>query len=297
MIGLLNTLSFVVRHPLNRHRTLASVHRYLRWQLGSRLVPGAVAIPFVNSTRLLVLPGMTGATQNVYCGLHEYQDMAFVLHALREDNLFVDIEANVGSYTVLAAGAVGARAICFEPVPKTFRHLMDNIRLNGLESIVETNNLAVGSSHGEIAFTAGLDTMNHPLADGERADETVKVRVGALDELLQGRAPCILKIDVEGYETEVLKGAAMTMQADATLAVLIELNGSGARYGHTDAGPHERLLEWGFRPARYDPDRRELTSLESRDPTVANSLYVKGAERLRERLRTAPAFAVNGKRV
>ena len=45
--------------------------------------------------------GMTGATGNVYCGLHEFEDMALVLHALRPRDLFVDVGANVGSYTVL----------------------------------------------------------------------------------------------------------------------------------------------------------------------------------------------------
>jgi FkbM family methyltransferase len=42
--------------------------------------------------------------------------MAFVLHLLRPDHKFVDVGANVGSYTVLAAGAVGAEVICIEPV-------------------------------------------------------------------------------------------------------------------------------------------------------------------------------------
>jgi hypothetical protein len=43
---------------------------------------------------------MTGATGNVYYGLHEFQDMAFVTHYLREGYLFADIGANIGSYSV-----------------------------------------------------------------------------------------------------------------------------------------------------------------------------------------------------
>jgi hypothetical protein len=65
-----------------------------------------VAMPYVNETRLLVKPGMAGATGNVYAGLHEYEDMAFVLHALRPSSRFVDVGANVGTYTVLAGGGV-----------------------------------------------------------------------------------------------------------------------------------------------------------------------------------------------
>jgi hypothetical protein len=63
-----------------------------------------VVVPFVGDTRLLVARGMRGATGNVYVGLHEFEEMAFALHALRPSSRFIDVGANVGSYTVLAAG-------------------------------------------------------------------------------------------------------------------------------------------------------------------------------------------------
>src|SRR5262245_48181443 len=105
-MGLQNSLNFVLRHPLSRGRKFANLKRLFAWQIGSRLVPGPVAINFVNATKLLVRPGMTGATGNIYVGLHEFPEMSFVLHFLRPSDLFVDIGANIGSYTVLAAGAV-----------------------------------------------------------------------------------------------------------------------------------------------------------------------------------------------
>jgi hypothetical protein len=116
---LLNNYRFLVTHPLTKDRKIRTLTRWLRWQIGSRVLGCSVAVPFVNNTRLLVKPGMTGATGNIYCGLHEFEDMAFVLHLLRPGDLFVDIGANIGSYTILA-GATGANAISFEPVPSTF---------------------------------------------------------------------------------------------------------------------------------------------------------------------------------
>ena len=103
-MSILNSLASITRHPLTRNARLATLVRWLRWQVGSRLLPGPVVVPFVNNTSLIVRPGMTGATGNVYCGLHEFEDMALVLHALRSRDLFVDIGANVGSYTVLGGG-------------------------------------------------------------------------------------------------------------------------------------------------------------------------------------------------
>jgi predicted RNA methylase len=72
---------------------------------------------------------MTGATQKIYCSLQEFEDMALLLHVLRPGDLFVDVGANVGSYTILAAGVCGANVISIEPVPSTFTHLADNIHL------------------------------------------------------------------------------------------------------------------------------------------------------------------------
>ncbi|WP_017364163.1 hypothetical protein, partial [Methylococcus capsulatus] len=104
-MGILNTLSFLLNHPLSQGRKLPALARFVRWQLGSRLLPGEVVCPFVNDACLVVRPGMTGATGNLYVGLHEFEDMAFLLHYLRPEDLFVDVGANVGSYTVLAGGA------------------------------------------------------------------------------------------------------------------------------------------------------------------------------------------------
>ena len=90
-MGVLNTYKFIANHPLTKDHKLSTMLRWLKWQVGSRLVPGSVAIPFVNETHLLAKPGMTGATGNIYCGLHEFEDMGFVLHFLRPGDLFVDM--------------------------------------------------------------------------------------------------------------------------------------------------------------------------------------------------------------
>jgi hypothetical protein len=96
MMSLMPTLSYILRYPLNAEAKQAALTRYLKWQIGSRLVPGDVLVPFVNDTVLIVSPGMTGATQHIYTGLHEFDDCGFLLHLLRETDLFVDIGANVG---------------------------------------------------------------------------------------------------------------------------------------------------------------------------------------------------------
>ena len=293
-MSLLNTLRFLVRHPLNADRKLYALKRFAAWQLGSRLSPGSVAVDFVDDARLLVARGMKGATGNVYTGLHEFDDMGFLLHVLRPDDGFVDIGANVGTYTVLAGKAVGAQCISIEPIPATFASLLDNIRLNDLSGRVRALNLGLGRTSDRLRFTARLDTTNHVVGDGEAVGEVVEVPVEPLDRVLDGVVPQLIKIDVEGFEAEVIAGAHATLSNEALLAVIMETNGAGQRYGNADEGLHEAMLGFGFESFRYAPLDRTLTSLDSGFNTIGNTLYIRDAALVRERTRTAPRFDVQG---
>lgn len=119
-------------------------------------------------------------------GLPEFADMGYLLHTTSKEDLFVDIGANVGSYTLLACAAVrGARGICFEPVPDTCQRLLDNIRLNDIAGCVNALNLGLSDQPGELRFTVGENCMNHVLAEGEGGD-AIKVEVVPLDSVLDG---------------------------------------------------------------------------------------------------------------
>jgi FkbM family methyltransferase len=119
------------------------------------------------------LSAMACATGNIYCGLHEFVDMAFVLHALKSNDVFLDVGANIGSYTVLASGVCGARTIAFEPDPKTAEHLRRNIEINALDDLVKVHEVALGRAAGKGVLTVGLDTVNHVAVPGEAYTQTV----------------------------------------------------------------------------------------------------------------------------
>lgn len=291
-MALLNIYRFIANHPLTRDRKMSAFARWLRWQIGSRVLGWPVAVPFVGSTRLLAKPGMTGATGNIYCGLHEYEDMGFVLHFLRPGDLFVDIGANIGSYTVLAS-ATGANVISFEPVPATFEALLDNVHLNRLETRVDVRNQAIGSSRGELEMIADQDTTNQALRAGARySGETLRVPVVTLDEALQGMLPKLIKIDVEGFETEVLAGAMATFANPSLRAVIMELNGSGTRYGFNEDALHQNMLNMGFQPCRYDPITRGVVGLNLQRSTSGNTLYLRDPEAIQHEVRKSPAYRI-----
>ena len=139
----------------------------------------------------------------------------------------------MGSYTVLASSAIGARGYCFEPVPSTYARLMTNIRLNDLGERVIPFNVALGNSKGEVCFSSDQNCMNHVIADHEIIETKIIVNVSTLDEELK-ESPFLMKIDVEGYETSVLEGAENTLKNEELCSVIMELNGSGSRYGYDE---------------------------------------------------------------
>lgn len=286
----LKTIQFLLQHPISSRNKPQAFHRFLSWQLGSRLLGMPVVFDFVNESRLLIDRSMTGATGNLYAGLHEFEDMAFVLHALRQDDVFVDIGANIGSYTILAGVAVGAKCMTVEPIPATFKHLLDNVNLNDARDRIECFNIGIGSKAGNLLFSSSQDTTNHVLALQEEKDNSINVPVKTLDSLLEGHLPQIIKIDVEGWETEVMAGANRTLSIDAPLAIILELGGS--RYGFKPEKLHSQLLDYGFTTAFYKPFERKLIALEDKINPSGNTLYVKDMNYFRDRLLSAPQYRV-----
>lgn len=285
----LSTVHYLLQHPLTRARPWSSLARFARWQISSRLASGPIAVSFVNDARLLVARGMTGATGNIYAGLHEYEDMAFVLHVLRREDLFVDVGANIGSYTVLAAKAVGAKVLAFEPIASTFRHLCDNISLNAIAERVDARQICVGAKSGVVAMTSQLDTVNHVISEHDAGASTL-VPVTTLDEALEGRAPFMIKLDVEGYELEALRGASRTLAEPALQCLLVEVGHGDSRYGYTDSDMIEAVTSYGFTRCAYFPAERRLEV--SSVPQGNNAIFVRDRALVQARLRQAQPFRV-----
>ena len=288
-MSLVSLLKFIANHPLNKNHKIKAISRFAKWQINARLNPYPVVYSYTEKTKLIIQRSMTGATGNLYCGLHEFNDMGFLLHFLRSDDLFVDVGANIGSYTVLAAGHVGASVISVEPVPKTFEYLKNNIAINQVSSKVMVYNVALGNEKGQISFTSTLDTMNHVATQSET--NTIEVPVDTLDSIVEKeKDPTLLKIDVEGFETNVLKGANSTLSKKNLKAIIIELNGSGAKYGYDERLLHEKLLESDYHPYQYNPFERELTPIDTFG--THNTIYIKDAPFVRERVKEADKLKI-----
>jgi FkbM family methyltransferase len=290
------TFGFIFNHPLSKRHIVRSFASLLLWQVQSALRPDKFYVkPFIKPVKFYARKGLTGITGNIYSGLHEFDDMAFLLHFLRPGDVFFDVGANVGSYSLLALGVCGAKTVSMEPIEPTFNILMQNIALNHLGENILAINAAAGGEEGKLLFTSAYDTGNHVAAKDEPDANVVSVPVITIDSLTAGKVPVLVKIDVEGYETEVLKGMTETLDKPDMKALIIELNGSGARYGYDEAKLHELLLSKQFSACRYDPFTRSLKPV----PTFGsfNTIYCRDIDFVEQRIRTADGVRIMGETI
>ncbi len=281
-------LRFIYNHPLNQKRKLRAIAQFFYWQFYSRLIGGKKVHRFTDRSKLYISKGMTAATGNYYCGLLEVYEMSFLLHFLKEDDLFADIGANIGSYTILASAHARARSVSFEPSPFTFEHLKENIALNAIADKVELLNLAVGEEDGILKFTKGLDTVNH-IATNDN-NPTIDVKVVRLDDQLK-EVPSLMKIDVEGFETPVIKGGMRVLKDPKLKAIIMELNGSGRKYGFNEDEILINLKELGFEEFSYDPFERRLIPVNHNSD---NTIFIRDVEAVQKRLMDSEPISING---
>lgn len=266
-------------HPLTRNAQLSAWWRFGKWQLQSRLRE-EIAFSWIEGQKLAVRRGMTGATGNIYAGLHEFADMMVVLHFLRPGDLFFDIGANIGSFSVLASGVCRAKTWAFEPDPATMVSFKRNVAINRLDQLVTAFELALGSERDNVRFTVGLDSMNRVAPDGELDARFVQQE--KLDDLVGPAEPIMIKVDVEGYEEKVLRGANALLGRPCMRVLELET---------VTPGVEAILRSHRFKRAFYDPFTRSL----NREPTTvpaSNALYVRDWEFVASRLSSAEPVRV-----
>ena len=292
--SIFDTLRFILYHPLNKNRKLKALLKFIWWQIFSQLPPYEYILNYGSKSKLLVRKGMTGATGNFYCGLHDYNEMFFLMHSLDKDFLFVDVGSNIGSYSILTSVETGCEVICFEPSKPTFDSLIKNIKLNEVQNKIIAYNYGLSSSEELIEFTTYLGAINHVKLANESI-KTEKIKFFRFDDIIKLQKPTVVKIDVEGFETNVLNGMTSSLKSKFLLAIIIELNFLGKKYGFEDSDIDNKLKSIGFNSYTYIPHIREFKPISFLDND--NIIYIKDLSMLKKRVKMSKRFTVNSKKI
>jgi FkbM family methyltransferase len=193
----------------------------------------------------------------IYRGDFELDEQCFIRAYLRCGDGVVDAGANLGLFTVLAASTVGpsGRVYAFEPNPERLRSLIRNVERNGFANVVPSG-CALSDRQGTEDFNVVLDGWDAYSSLGAiesgRASRTVSVEMDTLDDA-GGRLGVdldrlrLIKIDVEGWEEFVLRGAGTMLAGPGAPVVIFEANEPAARRsGSSAVAVTEVLRSYGY---------------------------------------------------
>lgn len=157
---------------------------------------------------------------------YEPETFTFFRDNVKKGNTVLDIGGHIGLFAVVTARLVGSegKVYSFEPTPFTRGVLKEVVELNGLSDIVEVRSEAVSSKSGQTVFFDTGDTISNAnsLVKTERSKTEIPITLISVDEFVREKCikPNCLKIDVEGVELDVLKGARETFLTHRPVARL-----------------------------------------------------------------------------
>ena len=188
-------------------------------------------------------PVVSGA---LYFGVYEKAETAFIERTLRPGMTVLDVGANIGYYTAMAARRVGptGRVIALEPDPESFKYLEQTIAANEVGNVVA---FQCAAADREAKMTLHISEDNrgdNRLYEPDPKWPKVSVAARPADELLKEagvETVDFIKIDVQGFEASVIAGLKTTLDQSESLTLIAEFWPKGLR----DAGgdPKEFLQQ------------------------------------------------------
>lgn len=279
LIGRAKKVSGFVRkvwtHPANEQRHVAQLLSATRFQLRGRLLHRPTIIDIGAHSKMWARLDSAASILAAYGNPPDFNEWRLWQRHLAPGCLFVDVGANVGTYTLLACD-LGASVIAAEPNAENIRRLEENLKLNGYSA--EIWPVALTDRSGPVLFTSDLDTENHftrtPTSSG------VTVAGETFDSLIAGRHVHGIKVDVEGAERFVLEGAQAALAAGRIDLLQLEWNGCARmNFGESRVVAREFLAAHGYGLYRAQSNGR-LAPVEGEEGTDIFAARTGVAERL-----------------
>ena len=165
----------------------------------------------------------------VYDKIWEPETTKLIKNIIHEGNIGIDLGANIGYFTILMANLVGTsgKIISFEPEPHNFEILQKNIQQNHLENVIPEQS-AVGDTDGKIKlYLSNTNSGWHKVfptqfIDYEVSEKNIDVNICSLDKVFFEKKIDFIKMDVEGYEWNAIKGGKHILEENQDVKLIFE---------------------------------------------------------------------------
>jgi len=208
---------------LTKRHGLGTLSRWHRW-----LYPNGQTFRLRTGSKMYLPPDphFFGYLSQV----HEKHVADAISDFVREDSVCIDIGANIGFFTLMMADKVGPRGKVFavEPIPENFRTLTRNARLNKEhKECIKPMHFAASDTCGQLGLVRRSESTLHEVTNLTSEDASIE-RIGAITidsliEEMQTPPIALIKIDVEGHESAVVRGAENSLRNGRIDRMLIEV--------------------------------------------------------------------------
>jgi FkbM family methyltransferase len=220
-------------------------------------------------------------------GERELEHKEMLERVLRPGMTVLDIGANIGYYALMELGMIGSAGtlIAVEPSPSNVELLKRNLALNGHQN-TEVHQAAISDQSGvKQFFLSEMSNLNtfHNTGSGNLhlSGKTIDVRIATIPEIMAGRKPDLIRMDVEGHEVEVFRGLIPAIER-GEMAPMVIFETHLSRYGadHDIEGPLRRLFALGYRVSLAGSSWEQGTAIiEAKGYKRVMSIRSDGVER------------------
>ena len=282
-----HTFGRFITHPLGKNNPIIPIFKFTKLKLLFFLGGKKLILPWVYKINFLFLHDDWTNSLNYYLGLGDFEEMSFMLNILEEKDVFLDIGANIGSYSILLSKLRKVKSISFEPIPETYNNLCINIFSNNLSSLVFPKMMALTSEEKlvkekDLFFSSDEGCMNR-FVDNSYLGKKIKIKSSTIDSEVRDLNVMCMKIDAEGSDFDVLRGGLETLKKKSLISVVIEEQSEEV---------NNFLIKNGFEAFNYYPQDKKITPLRKK---VSNRIWIKKDKIniVKERLSSPRKYKIN----
>lgn len=241
--------------PYNSKNKVKSVKRFFLWKLIKALKLKNFKYSLWDNKLIYLNHDSFQSMWIMYNYWVDWEEFNLIKNLVKSQDQVFDIGANMGFYTIWFSKFIsfGGNIHSFEPDLNNFNRLKKNVLLNENNEIFNLNNKAVSDLNGELTFTTGLDGENH--ISNDQSISRTRVESITLDEYCeknQIKKLNYVKIDVEGFEYSVLKGAESLLSEQKISIIQLEINQTISNSDKSIEDIIDLLSKYQYKLCRFD---------------------------------------------
>jgi FkbM family methyltransferase len=247
-MNIFKSLIKVLNHPLNKNQKKKTFFILTWWKINQIFFKIPAIIEIVPNRKCICYPQSSFGSLIVYTKRPEHMEMKLTELILNKDSIFLDVGSGIGDFSLIASNKITTGKIfAFEPSKEPLQTLKENIAINFLENKIKVIDQVASDRKGQITFE---ETSVSEVSHIGYSLKGIKKKTNTLDNIIKDNKLNnidLIKIDVEGAESLVLKGLDDSLQKEKVKSMIIELNSNANSFNSSKIKLVKNLIRQNFK--------------------------------------------------